>query len=107
MWLRSLKAIGSIWIFGLLGACSSTKAGDTPPAPVVPVGERSIEELTLALVNSSDRYQLAPEAERTAMLATMHEVASARHTKMSTLMEKEPGQVLRLRIPAEKRAGMP
>lgn len=73
-----------------------------PPAP-----QSSAADLTHRLVTLHIRYQLAAPTAHTALLRDLVAVAIERQRVLSALIETDPGEVLRVAMPAGIRAGLP
>jgi len=65
------------------------------------------ENLTQALVTLSTRYHLADPATRALLLSNLHTLTTERHQLLAALLEDTPGEVLRVALPADLRAGLP
>jgi hypothetical protein len=65
------------------------------------------ENLTQDLVTLSTHYHLADPAARAQFLSTLHTLATERHQLLAVLLEDNPGEVLRVALPADLRAGLP
>jgi len=72
----------------------------------VPAG-RQAEALTESLAALNARYRGASAAARGQVASEMLGLAAERHELLSALIEKNPGEVLRLALPDSVRAGMP
>src|SRR2546428_5444615 len=65
------------------------------------------ENLTQDLVTLSTHYHLADPAARAQFLSNLHTLAAERHQLLAVLLEDNPGEVLRVALPADLRAGLP
>lgn len=72
-----------------------------------PVPQSSAADLTHRLVTLHTRYQLATPTAHAALLSDLVAVAIERQRALSALMETDPGEVLRVAVPAGIRAGLP
>src|SRR5712691_1857484 len=67
---------------------------------------RSVD-LTQALVSLNSRYQLAGPGGRSALVAHMRTAAAERRKVLASMLESDPGQVLRVALSSELRASLP
>jgi hypothetical protein len=67
----------------------------------------SAQPLTNALVALNEQYQSAPKEAKAQLLIEMQMLAAKRQQLLLSLMETDPGQVLRYAIPAKMRATFP
>lgn len=81
-----------------------TISAQPPPTPGPPV---SAESLTQNLVALNIQYQLAPRAKKSQFLGSLLTLAAARQQLLAGLIESDPGEVLRITIPAHLRASLP
>jgi hypothetical protein len=65
------------------------------------------ENLTQDLITLSTHYHLADPAARAQFLSTLRTLATERHQLLAALLEGNPGEVLRVALPADLRAGLP
>jgi len=65
------------------------------------------ENLTQDLVALSTRHQLADPAEKAQLLPTLLTVATERQQLLAALAENDPGEVVRVALPADIRASLP
>jgi hypothetical protein len=72
-----------------------------------PVPQSSAADLTHRLVTLHTRYHLATPTAHAALLSDLVAVAIERQRALSALMETDPGEVLRVAVPAGIRAGLP
>jgi hypothetical protein len=63
--------------------------------------------LTQDLVALSTRHQLADPAEKAQLLHTLLTVATERQQLLAALVEDDPGEVVRVALPADLRASLP
>jgi hypothetical protein len=70
-------------------------------------GMNAAEDLTQSLVSQNARLHRAGPAEQAQLLNTMLAVAADRQQLLATLIEDNPGTVLRVALPAAIRAGLP
>ncbi len=64
-------------------------------------------DMTRTLSALAAQYQASPRARRAALLATMRDVAATRQQMLAALIEDDPGEVLRVALPAPVRASLP
>ena len=67
----------------------------------------SAQPITNALVALNQQYQAAPAAAKPQLLAQMQALAAKRQQLLLSLMQTDPGQVLRFALPAKMRASFP
>jgi len=72
-----------------------------------PASPGSARSLTQALVSLSAQYQAARPAARARLASRMLTVAATRRQVLLSLMESDPGEVLRAALPARRRASLP
>ena len=65
------------------------------------------ENLTQALVSLNFRYQLSDAGGRSALVAQMRTAAAERRKVLASMLESDPGQVLRVAFSPELRASLP
>src|SRR2546427_2002477 len=65
------------------------------------------EDLTQALVSLNSRYQDADSAGRSALITEMRATAAERRQLLASMLESDPGQVLRVALTPELRASLP
>jgi hypothetical protein len=65
------------------------------------------QDLTLSLIDIQDQHQAAPAAHKAKHLEKMLAKAEKRQQHLAMMIEKDPGQVLRLRVPKRIRNNMP
>jgi len=85
-----------------VGAEISVAEKAATPAP-----NASPESLTHTLVALTVRYQLADPSEQAQLLGDLLTVAAARQQLLVELLEDDPGEVLRLALPANLRTSLP
>lgn len=92
-------------ILGLVLAGGAGTGFGQPPAPAEqpPSGE----SLTHTLVALNVRYQLAGPDRGAQLLNDLLAVAASRREFLAARMEEDPGEVLRVAVPATIRAGLP
>src|SRR5215208_6758601 len=112
-----MKIISAAWLCALLitGLLSSNlfsiiPSGTTSAKSLQQGGEGSPEslsaqqlaarEMTRSLVELNTRYQLAGKAVRKHLLDNFHEVVASRQQMLVELIESDPGEVLRVALPA-------
>ena len=72
------------------------------------ISSRSLaERLTLQLGALHEQYQAAAASQRPQILARLLAVAQMRQKLLSSLMESDPGAVLRVAVPSSMRASLP
>jgi Gametolysin peptidase M11/NPCBM-associated, NEW3 domain of alpha-galactosidase len=99
--------LASLWVLGLLlWATAGLAQAHQAPAPASRPHPLA-ENLTQELVALSTRHQLAGPAEQAQLLRDLLTVASERQEILAALIEDDPGEVLRLALPADLRAGLP
>jgi hypothetical protein len=86
----------------LLGFALTLAAGTSlaQPAP-------SLEGLTQRLIALSHRYQAAGAAEQAQIESDLLATAATRQQVLASLIQGDPGEVLRVAVPAAIRAGLP
>ncbi|MGH9194434.1 MAG: NEW3 domain-containing protein, partial [Acidimicrobiia bacterium] len=94
-----------VFLFGFVLLAAASPGFSQSPSPPAPGKEAG--ELTHALGALSARYQQGRPAERSGLLHDMLRVAAERHQLLATMIEDNPGEVLRLALPEAERAGMP
>jgi len=102
---RLRPPLAALFLFFLtlaVGAEISVAKNATPPAP-----NASPESLTHTLVALTVRYQLAGPSEQAQLLGDLVAVAAERQQLLAELLEDDPGEVLRLALPANLRASLP
>ena len=67
----------------------------------------SAQPVTNALVALNQQYQSAPQAAKPRLLLQMQALAAKRQQLLLSLMQTDPGQVLRFALPPKMRAGFP
>ncbi len=78
-----------------------------PARPGVAHPGGSPEQLTQSLVALGARYGAASPADQSRLLGTLVAVAAARQQVLAGLMESDPGEVLRVAVPAGLLAALP
>src|SRR4030042_768119 len=63
--------------------------------------------LTQALTVQSSRYQQASRSEQASLLKELIETAASRQQQLLSIIEQNPGEVIRLAVPATTRAALP
>jgi hypothetical protein len=94
----------------LSGALTLVPPNDLLAQPSVPDGNGlrpDAAALTQTLLNQGSRYQKGSPGERSVMIKDLIETAALRHDQMLSLMEENPGEALRLALPASTRAALP
>jgi M6 family metalloprotease-like protein len=66
-----------------------------------------IRKLTSALVALNVKYQMASEADKSQLLDDLRAIAAKRQQILAALTESDPGEVLRVALPANIRASLP
>lgn len=84
----------------------STRTGLAQPPPSS-AASPSAESLTQTVVALNVRYHLAGPAAKASLLTNLLTVAAKRRQLLSQLMETDPGEVLRVALPAGRRPGFP
>ncbi|MGH8532196.1 MAG: NEW3 domain-containing protein [Gammaproteobacteria bacterium] len=92
--------------FANAGYAHQGQATRSQSAEAVPAGGQA-EALTQSLTAQHARYQGADAGVRAQALGDLLEVAAERHELLAGLIEKDPGEVMRLALPEAHRAGMP
>lgn len=67
----------------------------------------SAQPITNALVALNQQYRSAPDAAKPQLLAQMRALAAKRQQLLLSLMQTDPGQVLRFALPAKMRGSFP
>jgi NPCBM-associated, NEW3 domain of alpha-galactosidase len=95
----------SLCLLGLmLWATTELSQAHQAPSPKPPP---LAENLTQDLVALSTRHQLADPAEKAQLLHTLLTVATERQQLLAALAENDPGEVVRVALPADLRASLP
>lgn len=81
-----------------------TSLAQPPPSSAA---SPSVESLTQTVVALNVRYHLAGPAAKASLLTNLLTVAAKRQQLLSQLMETDPGEVLRVALPAGRRPGFP
>jgi len=84
----------------------TTRTGLAAPSPSS-AASPSAESLTQTVAALNVRYHLAGPAAKANLLTDLLTVAAERRQLLSQLMETDPGEVLRVALPAERRSGFP
>ncbi len=87
----------------LLGLSSTCEAQDTGPG----VGLGSAEDLTLKLVDLNAQRLTSTQSNDSQLLSELQTVAATRQQVLAALAESNPGEVLRVSLPASVRATFP
>src|SRR5262249_37635952 len=99
--------LASLCVLGLV-LWSTAGLAQAHPHPVSPFGPHPLaESLTQELVDLSTRYQLAAPAAQAQLLSPLLTVASERQQLLAALIADDPGEVVRLALPADLSAGLP
>jgi uncharacterized repeat protein (TIGR01451 family) len=102
---RLRLGIAGLFILGMaLCATGGVALAHTAPRTAP---NAAAEHLTRSLVTVSARYQLADSAEQSRLLSQLLTVAAARQQLLTALMEENPGEVLRVAVPANLSASLP
>ena len=64
-------------------------------------------DLTTHLVELGTRYQIASKAERVILKQELRDAAAKRREMLAELIESDPGEVLRIALPDERRGALP
>jgi MG2 domain-containing protein len=96
--------IAGLLVLGMAFYATAGLAFAQTAPPIVP---NPAVRLTHSLVTLSARYQLADSAEQPQLLSQLLTVAVARERLVATLIEDNPGAVLRVAVPAHLRASLP
>ena len=94
--LVSLCLLG-LMLWAMAGLSQAHQASTSKPNPLA-------ENLTQDLVALSTRHQLADPAEKAQLLHTLLTVATERQQLLAALVEADPGEVVRVALPADLRA---
>jgi hypothetical protein len=89
-----------VFVLGLSGA-SFAQSGSSEKPHV------AVERLTFSLLDLQDQHQKAAPAQKAQQLEKMLTTAATRQDHLATLIETDPAQVLRLRLPKHLRASLP
>jgi hypothetical protein len=91
-------------VFILLGLPPTCKAQDNGAAP----GASSLEDLTLKLIDlNAQQLASGTQSNSSQLLGELQTVAAARQQLLAALAESNPGEVLRVSLPANLRANFP
>src|SRR5437870_3776352 len=106
--------VSGIWsprLFSVVGS-PRVKAQEASPAThgvsaEVSAQRVAVRQMTTELARLGTRYQLASREERSLLKNELHEIASKRGEMLTAMMDSDPGEVLRVAMPNEIRAGLP
>jgi hypothetical protein len=90
-----LTALGLMARMSFAHAPTPARAGGSP------------ESLTQALLAANRDYQAAPRGARARRLAGLLRIAATRYQLLAAIIDRDPGAVLRVAVPAGFRAGLP
>ena len=89
-----------LFLLGLSGA-SFAQSGSSEKPHV------AVEKQTFSLLELQDQHQKATPSQKAQQLEKMLATAANRQSSLATLIETDPAQVLRLRLPKHHRASLP
>ena len=101
---RTLLCVGAFWLSITSSSVTGTSFAQRP-ADLGPTD--SAEHLTHALLTLHGRYQQAHPAERVLLMSDLQTIAAKRQQLLAALIEDDPGEVLRVAIPAAVRTSLP
>jgi hypothetical protein len=99
---RRLIVAGLCAVGPVLSLSTGPVLAQTPTGPT-----SSAQSLTQTLVGLNARYQVARPAERVRLAGQLLATAASRHRVLASLVENDPGEVLRVALPPALRAGLP
>jgi len=107
-WAHLGPALAALCILGLtlwasVGLVQAHTPSSVPASRPHPVAERLTQDLPALGV----RHQLADPATQAQLLRNLLSLATERQQLLATLVEDDPGEVLRVAVPADIRAGLP
>jgi M6 family metalloprotease-like protein len=76
-------------------------------SPAAQSTSQALEDLTLKLLDLNAQYRSADESEKSQLLNEIQSTVASRQELLSTLIEENPGEVLRASLPAKLRASLP
>ena len=92
----------------LVATAHAQSLSSNPQVPSEDEARRILaRDLTTRLVELGTRYQLAGKAERSLLKEDVRDIAAKRREMLAELIESDPGEVLRVALPDELRAGLP
>lgn len=95
------------FVISLLITCSLLISAGSASAQANSKARATAEQLTLSLMDLHRQYQTASPNGRQAIALELHSAAAKRQQLLTSLVETNPGEVLRVAIPAEVRNAMP
>ncbi len=94
-------------VITLLLVASLLISAGTASAQASPKARATADQLTLSLMDLHRQYQTASPASRQMLALQLHRAAAKRQQFLTSLMQSNPGEILRVAIPAEVSALMP
>jgi hypothetical protein len=86
---------------------ASQQSGKHGSPEELPAKRLAAREMTQSLVEINKQYQIAGKAERKRLLHDLREAVASRKQLLAELMESDPGEVLRVALPASIRENLP
>ena len=108
LWARLGPVLAKLCLLGLaLWATVGLAQAHAPSSGLASRPHPRAESLTQALMTLGMRHQLADTATKSRLLSQLLTAATERQALLAAIIQDDPGEVLRLTLPADLRASLP